>query len=72
MTQHFTSRTVSASCYCKKCEKFTQHRIDSNRKGPCLECIARLDAQHAQAQLQPKTDDDQQRFLFSAPGIGAA
>lgn len=70
MTQHFTSRTVSASCYCKKCERFTQHRIDSNRKGPCLECIARLDAQHAL--VKPKVEDDQQRFLFSAPGVGAA
>jgi hypothetical protein len=44
MTQHFTKSTVSAAFYCGKCEKFTQHRIDSGRKGPCLECIKRYDS----------------------------
>lgn len=70
MTQHFTSSTVSASFYCKKCEKFTQHRIDTNRKGPCLGCIERLEKQHAL--VKPKVEDEQQRFLFRAPGVGAA
>jgi hypothetical protein len=28
------------------CERRTQHRIDDTRKGPCLECIARLEEQH--------------------------
>ena len=42
MTEHFTRATVSASFYCPKCGKRTQHRIDDCRKGPCLECIARL------------------------------
>jgi hypothetical protein len=43
MTQHFTRNTVSAPFYCAKCAKSTQHRIDGGRKGPCLECIAKLD-----------------------------
>lgn len=47
MTQHFTRNTVSATFHCGKCGKPTSHRIDKGRKGPCLECIARLDAQHA-------------------------
>lgn len=47
MTQHFTKLTVSAAFWCGKCEKQTQHRIDGGRKGPCLDCIARLDALHA-------------------------
>jgi len=46
MTQHFTRNTVSAAHWCGKCKKPTQHRIDDRRKGPCLECIAKLDAQH--------------------------
>jgi hypothetical protein len=46
MTQHYTRLTVSAAHYCSKCRKQTQHRIDRGRKGPCLECIARLDLQH--------------------------
>ena len=44
MTQHFTRTTVSVAFYCNKCGKQTQHRIDDCRKGPCLECIKRLDA----------------------------
>jgi len=43
MTQHFTRTTVSADFHCSKCKRVTQHRIDDGRKGPCLECIARLD-----------------------------
>jgi len=58
MTQHFTSRTVSASFYCKKCEKVTQHRIDSNRKGPCLECIAKLEEKHAQQFLEERKQQE--------------
>ena len=46
MTEHFTRSTVSSAFYCSKCGKMTQHRIDSGRKGPCLACIARLQAQH--------------------------
>jgi len=45
MTEHFTRSTVSAA-WCAKCGKQTQHRIDDRRKGPCLECIAKLQAQH--------------------------
>lgn len=34
---------MSASFWCRKCDRVTQHRIDDRRKGPCLECIARLE-----------------------------
>lgn len=46
MTQHFTRNTVSAEFYCPKCKKMTQHRIDAGRKGPCLDCIQRLEDEH--------------------------
>lgn len=42
MSEHYTRSTVSASAWCGKCQKFTQHRVDAGRKGPCLECIERL------------------------------
>ena len=45
MTQHFTHSTVSASFWCGKCSSYTQHRIDSGRKGPCLDCMAKYDAE---------------------------
>lgn len=62
VTQHFTRSTVSAAFYCSKCAKVTQHRIDDRRKGPCLECIARLESQHAGA---PKPEPERQGNLFS-------
>jgi hypothetical protein len=62
MTEHFSRNTVSAPFYCGKCGKTTQHRIDSGRKGPCLECIARLNAQHESA---PKVEAEKQGSLFA-------
>lgn len=47
MTQHFTRNTVSVTFYRGKCKRTTPHRIDHGRKGPCLECIAALEEQHA-------------------------
>jgi uncharacterized paraquat-inducible protein A len=49
MTEHFTRNTVSASLWCPKCQKFTQHSIDhgkegGGRKGVCQECVAKLEA----------------------------
>ncbi len=64
MTQHFTRNTVSAAFYCPKCGKQTQHRIDDGRKGPCLDCIARLDAAHAVIDI-----DDLRRKLSPPPQI---
>jgi len=54
MPEHFTRNTVSASFFCGKCNKFTQHRIDDARKGPCLECIARLEKAHDEKQNEPE------------------
>ena len=62
MTQHFTRNTVSAAFHCSKCGKQTQHRIDGVRKGPCLACIAKLEAQHANA---PKMEAAKQGSLFA-------
>ena len=41
MSQHYTRNTVSASAWCPKCGKPTQHRIDDRRVGPCLDCLNR-------------------------------
>jgi uncharacterized paraquat-inducible protein A len=60
MTQHFTRNTVSAEFWCSKCKKFTQHRVDV-RKGPCLECISRLESRH---NLVPKVAAEKQSSLF--------
>ena len=63
MTQR-SSSTVSASHWCSKCQKFTQHRIDSHRKGPCLECMARLDREHDLRKSLPAPASAEQRSLW--------
>lgn len=60
MGEHYTRSTVSVSAYCKRCEKKTQHRVDGHRKGPCLECIKRLEANF---RVQPKPAEKQQRLF---------
>lgn len=57
MPEHFSGDTVSAEFWCGKCQKPTQHRIDGNRKGPCLECIARLEREHRDRVEQAKQGD---------------
>ncbi len=47
MSEHYPRHTVSASAWCPKCQKHTQHRIDGTRKGPCLDCMAKYDAEKA-------------------------
>lgn len=63
MSEHFPRNTVSAQFWCSKCSKFTAHRIDSGRKGPCLECIAKLDQQHDAK--KPVAPAEEQRELFA-------
>jgi hypothetical protein len=63
MTQHFTRNTVSAALWCAKCQKQTQHRIDGVRRGPCLDCITRLEGEHAK---HPAKDEAEQQSLFGA------
>lgn len=61
MSEHYTSLTVSAAAWCPKCQKQTQHRVDDKRKGPCLECIARLGKEIAD---RPAPVPDRQGKLF--------
>lgn len=58
MSEHFPRSTVSASFWCGKCQKFTQHRIDDRRKGPCLDCIARLNVP------RPQPEPDRQKSFW--------
>jgi hypothetical protein len=62
MTEHYTRNTISATFYCGKCGKRTQHRIDDRRKGPCLECIAKLQAEHERKIAE--AEYERQRELF--------
>jgi hypothetical protein len=73
MPEHFTRSTVSAAFYCKKCERETQHRIDDRRKGPCLECMARLERQHeAPKQLEMELSAGAGAAVFSPESTNRA
>jgi hypothetical protein len=61
VSEHFTRNTISAVFWCNKCEKQTQHRIDDRRKGPCLECVARLERGHDET---AKPEVERQGELF--------
>jgi ribosomal protein L44E len=61
MTQHYTRNTVWIMAYCGKCAKSTPHRVDGVRKGPCLDCIQKLEAQHA----EKKPEAAKQESLFA-------
>jgi hypothetical protein len=41
MTQHYTRNTVSASAWCNKCGKQTQHTVSDRRLGYCIPCYER-------------------------------
>jgi hypothetical protein len=61
MAEHYLRNTVFASAYCRKCGKFTSHRIDDARVGPCLACLERL----AQEKPVPRPEpEDLQGGLF--------
>jgi hypothetical protein len=47
--EHFTKNTISANFWCNKCAKPTLHRVDDRRRGPCLACMAKLEAERQPA-----------------------
>jgi ribosomal protein L44E len=54
MPEHYTKNTVQVSVWCKPCGKMTRHRVDSGRRGPCLECMEKNEKQRLE-RAKPKT-----------------
>jgi len=42
MKEHYSKSTVAVQAWCKKCNRSTMHRVDSGRKGPCIDCMERV------------------------------
>lgn len=55
MPEHYTRNTLTATCWCNKCGRNTEHRIDDGRRGPCLE--------HS-VPVKPKPAESKQKSLF--------
>ena len=63
MTEHYTKQTVSASAFCRKCNRSTEHRVDAGRLGPCMRCVENLQAEHAYNE-QERRREERQGVLF--------
>jgi hypothetical protein len=37
MVEHFTRNTETATAWCAKCGRSTEHRVDGGKIGPCLD-----------------------------------
>jgi hypothetical protein len=37
MTEHFPKSTISATGWCRKCNRNTEHQVDDGRLGRCLD-----------------------------------
>jgi hypothetical protein len=57
--EHFTKATVSASFWCKRHGKPTMHRVDGGRRGPCLLCMAELDAEAKKPKPEPPAEQEE-------------
>jgi hypothetical protein len=62
MVEHFTRNTETATAWCAKCGRATEHRIDNGRTGPCI------DPKHVPPRAKiPKLDiskEPEQKDLF--------
>lgn len=61
--KHYTRNTVSAERWCGKCKRMTQHEVHGVKGGACIECIAKLEAQHEAKKDEPKAAQ-QEGFKF--------
>jgi hypothetical protein len=37
VTEHFPKSTLTATAWCAKCGRSTEHRVDGGKIGPCLD-----------------------------------
>jgi hypothetical protein len=67
VAEHYTRNTLGCTVWCKKCDGFTQHRVEGGRRGPCLTCIAKAEEKIAadggwsKAQLAKRKKNEQER-----------
>jgi ribosomal protein L44E len=41
MTEHFQKSCVEARTWCKKCFRYTMHKVSNGRPAGCLDCLAK-------------------------------
>jgi hypothetical protein len=68
MPEHYTKNTVSCTVWCNRCNKATEHRVDNGRRGPCMQCLKRLEAESASRKV--KVPPAVQETLFNKTFLG--
>jgi len=61
MPEHYTHNTLECTAYCLRCGKDTQHRVDGGRRGPCLECIRKLELQAEYERIKAGIEEEQRQ-----------
>lgn len=59
MPEHFTKATLECTAYCARCSKDTQHRVDGGRRGPCLECIRKLELKNEFERIKKGIEEEE-------------
>lgn len=53
MSHHFSKNTVEATFWCLKCHAATRHKVLGGRRGPCIDCLEKLDKEKANRLAPP-------------------
>jgi len=61
VSEHFTKNTLGCTAWCKRCSAMTQHRVDSGRRGPCLECIKKLELKNEVERIRRGLAEEQRQ-----------
>jgi ribosomal protein L44E len=64
MTQHYQRNTTEVMAFCPTCGRNTMHRVDSGRRGPCLEDHRQGMSVKQQKQKEKQEADKDQGKLF--------
>ena len=51
--EHYPRGTIEVSEWCRKCAKYTMHRVDGVKLGPCLVCLKRLETDSEKKKDEP-------------------
>jgi hypothetical protein len=64
MTEHFPKSTLTATAWCLKCHRSTEHRIDDGHVGPCLDPDHPVPLVRAKIPKLALPDPPEQKKLF--------
>jgi len=61
MPEHYTKNTLECTAWCNKCANFTQHRVDTGRRGPCIPCIEKREKDNEVERIKRGLAEEQRK-----------